>query len=51
MSTLAEEHPELDDAVDVLVRRYGAEGAERRLLAALSLVRQRKIEQARGGGE
>lgn len=45
--SLAEEHPELDDSVEILVRRHGVRDAEKRLLAALSLVRQRKVEEAR----
>lgn len=45
--SLAQEHPELHDSVDILVERFGPEDAEMRLLAALSLVRQRKVKEAR----
>lgn len=45
--SLAQEHPELGDSVDILVDRFGADDAEKRLLAALSLVRQRKAEEGR----
>lgn len=33
-----------DDAVDLLIRRYGYDGAEGRLLYCLSQVRRRKAE-------
>lgn len=36
-----------DDAVDLLIDRYGIEGAENRLLYCLSQVRRRKAEEAR----
>lgn len=35
---------EFQDAVDLLVDRHGLEGAERRLLGALSAVRKRMAE-------
>lgn len=41
------ENEDFDDAVRLLVERFGAEEAEWRLLAALSRVRQAKIEEAR----
>lgn len=41
---------EFQDAVDILIERYGPEDAEMRLLAALGEVRKRKVELKRGGG-
>ena len=43
----ASRSPELEDAVELLVERYGLDAAENRLLAALSAVRYRQYQEAR----
>lgn len=38
---------DFEAAVDALIERHGFDGAENRLLLALSVVRQRKAEEAK----
>lgn len=40
-------NPDFHDSVELLISRYGLEGAEDRLLAALSAVRYRQYQEAR----